>query len=159
MLENPQFYKDDDVRRSIVEFYKELNSKLIALEDIIGLKLGLQLISELISRFPSFTENWAIATVYLSAMEIAVKNALKRRGIEVKKEFRENVRRLIGTLRNEGIEVQSLEELLPSAFWEIRNRVVHEGHSPSNEELKIIVEYVKKFMEKIERIAQSRERV
>jgi len=123
-------------------------------ESSFGLELGrgLPLISELISRFPPFTESWAIATVYLSAMEVAVKRALRKRGVEVAREFRENVRNLINVLRSEGVEVQGLEELLPSTFWEMRNRVVHEGYSPSYEELKVIVEYVKKFIEKVEHI-------
>jgi len=81
-----------------------------------------------------------------------VKRALRKRGVEVARKFRENVRNLINVLRGEGVEVQGLEELLPSTFWEVRNRVVHEGYSPSYEELKIIVEYVKKFIEKVEHI-------
>jgi len=152
-LERPDLYNDDDVRTSIVDFCKRLEAIIMLVESSFGLELrrDLPLISELISRFPPFTESWAIATVYLSAMEVAVKRALRKRGMEVAREFRENIRNLINVLRGEGVEVQGLEELLPSTFWEVRNRVVHEGYSPSYEELKIIVEYVKKFIEKVER--------
>jgi len=79
-----------------------------------------------------------------------VEKALRKGSVDVAREFREDIRNLINILWSEGVEVQGLKELMPSTFWEVRNRVVHEGYSPSYEELRIIVEYVKKFIDKVE---------
>jgi len=68
---------------------------------------------------------------------------------ELKEKFEENVKKLTGALMSEDVEVKNLREL-PPAFWEIRNKIVHEGYSPRNEKLEIIVKYVKRFMERIE---------
>lgn len=149
-LENPAFYKDDDVKRTIVSFCNDLEKSVLLLEDMLGLKSGLLMLAEFPSRFPSFTVNWIIGVVYLSAMEISVKKALGKRGKNIKEKFKENVRSLISCLREEGVQIRGLEELLPSTFWDLRNKIIHEGYSPSNHELKTIVEYVTSFMEKIE---------
>jgi len=117
------------------------------LENNLGLKRGVPLISELTARFPSFSDNWAVATVYLSAIEIAVKRALAERGEEIEKEFRKNVEKLIDILKKEGKPIGSLDEVLPSAFWDLRNKVVHEGRSPTDEELRMVIAFVKKFLE------------
>jgi len=60
-LERPDLYNDDDVRTSIVDFCKRLEAIIMLVDSSFGLELrrGLSLISELISRFPPFTESWA----------------------------------------------------------------------------------------------------
>jgi len=152
MLESQRASENEEIeiRSSIAKLCRDLDFKTTVLEIFLGPKWALQLISELISEFPSFTESRAVAVVYLSAMEIAVKRALMVRGMEVKERFEENVEKLIDALRSKDEEVKRLKELLPPVFWEIRNRVMHEGYSPSNEELEMIVKYVKRFMRKIE---------
>jgi len=166
-LEHPQSYKDEDIKKNIIDFYKGLDSKLIPLEKILELKRGLPLISELTSRFPQFTENWAIATVFLSAMEPAVKESLSKRGEKIEDESKENlshsrgkgtekepkesfledVRKLFAILKKEGKHIGSLDEELPPAFRKLRNKVIHDGYSPTDEELRMVITYVMNFLE------------
>jgi len=53
---------------------------------------------------------------------------------------------LLANLKDKGIEVSELEKQLPKVLWDIRNKVVHEGYSPSFEELEIITSYIEKFL-------------
>jgi len=150
-LENPKTFKDEETKKSIRDFCKRLEEKITILENLLDLKRGgIEKIAEFLGEFPFFTENWAVGVVYLSAMEIAVKEALKKRGKETKRNFKENVNELIACLKNEGIQIGSLEELLPSTFWTVRNKIIHEGYSPTYEELETIIRYVINFMKKIE---------
>ena len=42
-----------------------------------------------------------------------------------------------------------LEKLLKPAFWDLRNKVVHGGYTPSEEELQIVVFAVNMLLEKL----------
>lgn len=148
-LENPQTYSDEEVRRHITEFCKELEGKTMTFEIEMGIKDELLLLSEFSALFPIFTPNWIIATIYLTGMEIIVKKELQRRGKELKDKFKDNFRLLLSCLKEEGVEVAELDKLLTPILWDLRNKVIHEGYSPTDEELKIIREHVTKLMEKL----------
>ena len=64
------------------------------------IKDELLLLGELSSSHPSFTPNWMVAMVYLTAMEISVKNELKKRKEQIKKEFKENLQSLLKHLKD-----------------------------------------------------------
>lgn len=147
-IENPQTYDDKNVKSSIVNFCKDLEKKIVLLEDEFGVESELLLLAGFSSLFPTFTSNWIVATIYLTAMEISVKGELTQRGKEIKDKFKENFQLLLSCLKDE-IEISELEKLLPPLFWDIRNKVIHEGYSPTDEELKIIGEYVIKLMSKL----------
>jgi len=150
-LENPQYYDNKKVKNSIVTFVKDLESKMIILETELNVKNELFLLSEFTSLFPAFTPNWIVATTYLTAMEIVVKMELKKRGKELKSTFKENFQILLSCLKEEDFEITQLEKALPSIFWDIRHKVIHEGYSPKDEELKIIREYIIKLIERCSR--------
>ena len=149
-LENPQYYDEKSVKTSIRGFCKELEMKIVIIEDELGKNSELLLLAEFTSLFPSFTQNWSVATVYLTAMEISVKKKLAGKGEKVKDTFKENFRQLIACLKEDKIEISELEKALPSLFWDIRNKVIHEGYSPTDEELKLIREYIVKLLEKLD---------
>lgn len=148
-IENPQTYGDKNVKSSITDFCKDLEKKIILLEDKFGAKSELLLLAEFSSLFQTFTPNWVVAAVYLTAMEISIKNKLKERSKEIRDNFKENFQMLLSCLKEDKIEITELERRLPSLFWDIRNKVIHEGYSPADEELKIITEHVIKLMEKL----------
>jgi len=165
LLERPEL-KDENIKDVIVSLAEDLEVSINKFEHILDLKSGIIKISEFLSAFPQFTENWSIAVCYLTAMEIVVKNKLKELGLmptgEFKKDavenkpkeqeqeptrgFKKHYEDLLKYLKNKGIEVSELEKQLPKTFWDIRNKVVHEGYSPSFEELEIITKYIEKLL-------------
>jgi len=79
LLEHPEL-KDENIKEVIASLAENLEASINKFEHILDLKSGIIKISEFLSTFPQFTENWSIAVCYLAAMEIAVKNKLKRLG-------------------------------------------------------------------------------
>jgi hypothetical protein len=146
ILDSPEYHKDKDVKESIARLVESLEAGLSKLERQWNLKEGVCKIFEFLAIFPQFTENWSIAVCYLTAMEIVVKNKLEELGLETAKEFKSNYNTLLAKLKDKNIEVPELEKELPNIFWNIRNKVVHEGYSPTSEELEIITKYVERIL-------------
>jgi len=145
-LDHPEYYKDEDIKDKIVSLVEKLEVSISKLERQLSLNQGIAKISEFFSTFPQFTENWSIAVCYLTAMEIAVKNKLKELGLMPTGEFKKDYEKLLANLKDKGIEVSELEKQLPKILWNIRNKVIHEGYSPSYEELEIITKYIEKLL-------------
>jgi flagellar biosynthesis regulator FlbT len=148
-LENPQTYNDKVVKDSLSSFCKDLESRVIVFEVEYGMKNEFLLLSEFSSLYPLFTPNWMVATIYLTAMEISVKNELKKSGEEIKEKFKENLQLLLKCFKNKNIQIPEFEKMLPEVFWDLRHKVIHEGYSPTDEELKIIREYITRLLEKL----------
>jgi hypothetical protein len=145
-LDSPEYYKDREVKESIARLVENLEAELRIFELKLNLKQGVSKISEFLTTFPRFTENWSVAICYLTAMEIMVKEKLKELGLEISEEFKNNYKKLLEKLKERNVKVSGLEEQLPSVFWNIRNKVVHEGYSPNSEELEIITKYVENIL-------------
>jgi len=145
-LDSPEYYKDKEVKERVARLVENLEVVLSTLERKLNLKQGVSKISEFLTTFPQFTENWSVAICYLTAMEIMVKDKLKELQLEVAGEFKNNYKVLLEQLKNKNIEVSELEKQLPNIFWDIRNKVVHEGYSPTPEELEIITKYIEKIL-------------
>jgi hypothetical protein len=141
-----EYYKDKEVKDSIARLVESLEAELTKFESRLGLRYGLPKISEFLAIFPQFTDNWAVAVCYLTAMDIMVNKKLEELGLEAGNKFKENYNQLLEKLKERGIEVSELEKLLPSVFWDIRNKVVHTGYSPNQDELETITIYVGKVL-------------
>jgi hypothetical protein len=145
-------YKDEYARRDMGDLITLSDSALVIIhrEVLSPLSLsliGLSQIAELITMKPEFTENWATATCYLSAMEACVNKKREELGLKKEtKKFKEKFRELLEALQEKGLKVSELEKELPPIFWNIRHKVVHAGYSPSNEELELIITWVKKII-------------
>lgn len=153
MLDSPEHYKDKEVKESISHLVESLEAELNTLEVKLDLKQGVSKVSKFLTTFPQFTENWAVAICYLTAMEIMVKNKLKELRLDAEefkdnevKGFKDNYEKLLEKLKEKDIQVSELEKQLPKIFWDIRNRVVHEGYSPASNELEVITTYVEKIL-------------
>jgi hypothetical protein len=146
MLDSPQHYKDEKVKETIIRLIEILETMITKLELKLNLKQGVYKISEFLTTFSRFSENWAVALCYLTSMEIMVKDKLKKLGLEVEEEFKKNYEKVLKKLKEESIQVSELEKRLPNIFWEIRNKVVHEGYSPTSDELETIIKYVEKVL-------------
>jgi hypothetical protein len=90
MLDSPEYYKDKEVKERISRLAESLETAITTLELKLNLKQGISRLSEFLTTFPQFTENWAVALCYLASMEIMVKNKLKELGLKVDEEFRKN---------------------------------------------------------------------
>ncbi|TDA41939.1 MAG: hypothetical protein DSO07_01920 [Thermoproteota archaeon] len=148
-LDETSYYTDIDIRRSITELISSLNLSITLLTDALSLTLtGIAQIEELISnKFIGLSERWAVAICYLSAMEIIVNRKLQKEGIKMDgKDFADKYKALLRILENKGVKVSKLEKELPSAFWKLRNQVVHAGYNPTPEELDLITTWVKKII-------------
>jgi hypothetical protein len=145
-LDSPEYYKDKEVKEKIARLVESLEAGLNTFERKLNLKQGVSKISEFLTTFPQFTENWSVAICYLTAMEIIVKDKLKELQLEIDEEFKNNYKKLLEKLKNKNIEVSELEKRLPNIFWDIRNKVVHEGYSPTPEELEIITKYIERIL-------------
>ena len=148
-LDNPDYYKDENVRNTITNLSFSLDSFLTALSDSLSLPLtGISRIAELIAMKPvGLDENWATAICYLSTMEIVVNK--KRHELQLeneKKDFAEKFGELLKASENRGIKMSELEKELPQAFWRIRHKVVHAGYCPKRDELELIIGWVKKII-------------
>ena len=126
-----------------------LDSFVTNLSDKLLLPLtGIAQIGELVSTKPfGLDENWAVANCYLSAMEIAINKRLKEEGIKSdEKEFTNKFKTILNVLENKGVKISELEKEFPSAFWKLRNQVIHAGYTPTEEELDLIITWVKKIL-------------
>lgn len=97
-LDSPEYYKDKEVKESISRLVESLEAELNTFELKLDLKQGVSKVSEFLTTFPQFTDNWAVAICYLTAVEIMVKNKLKELGLEVK-EFKNNYEKLLEKLK------------------------------------------------------------
>lgn len=104
-------------------------------------------------------QNWAVAVVYLTALEIAVNTKRKEFGLRdtkeisengerrvVHKTFEERFRELVKVTQGSDLNFKGIKRELPQAFWKVRNDVVHGGHIPDDEELKFIIEWVERIV-------------
>lgn len=93
------------------------------------------------------TANWAITTTALCLIEIMVNRKLIQLKDNTSGEFRKRVSRLRKLIRE--IKKEDIPELLISALYEVRNKVIHEGKKPTPEETRKIFEILLEFHNKI----------
>ncbi len=150
-LDDPK--KDEaEVRSALEKFLKPKEQLMTWLQELVfhGMS-GIELISELVGIGPAgLTENWAAAVCYLSSMEVVVNRKATELNLstDIKESdsFRNRFEKLFETLKKRGFEVSELDILLKDAFWKLRARVVHNGYSPTNDELEQISRWVKKVL-------------
>ena len=58
-------------------------------------------------------------------------------------------RNLLRKLEEQGADIGSLQSALPEVFWKIRHKVIHEGYSPKDDELRIIEDSVRNLLSTI----------
>lgn len=153
-IDTPQYYDDTTIRRNLSDLVITTDTFLTVLNQEIFSRLSQSLstfsqLGELVGTRPmGLDDNWLVANSYLSAMEIVVNKKRKELGLEKeeKKDFGERLRELFITLEEKGERISELGKQLPQAFWKIRNQVVHKGYSPDQEELELVVSWVKRII-------------
>jgi len=151
-LDSPEYFKDKEVKESISRLVENLEAELSEVETTLGIQYGLPKISEFITTFPLFTNNWAVAACYLTAIEIMVNRKLEELGLERGTSFRDNYNKLLKKFKEQNVEISELEKRLPTVFWDVRNKVIHGGYSPAYTELGTITTYVEKVLGTLTRL-------
>lgn len=145
-LDHPELYDDKRVKDSLTSYVESLEVELARIEEKLGIKHGLSQIAEVITSFPYFTQEWAVAMCYLSAMEITLNKKLPELGLTMNGAFKERYEKGLQELKKKKVEVSMLEKQLPKLFWDMRNRVVHQGYAPNKDELDLMTKYVTKAL-------------
>jgi len=146
-------FNDNAVSYLVSVFYGDISSTLSSIHQLLDIPFGLKHLASLIEKH-KFDSNWIVAVAYLAAMEIAVNKKIGELRVSVKSEdskdhFKNRVDALLKELEKRGVQLGELEKLLPPVFWNLRNKVIHVGYTPSDEELQIVVTTVDKFLEKL----------
>ncbi len=98
-------------------------------------------------------EEWASAALFLSLLEIMFNEKLVQLGEPRDKvndmSFQNKVKNLSSKASANGIQIDSL---FAESFYKIRNRVLHEGRSPTSDELQSISDFVHKLYQSITQI-------
>lgn len=154
-IDNPQHYDDTRIRSSLGELVVSTETWLTVLDKEIFAPQSKALgaytrLGELIGAKPAgLDENWLVANSYLGAMEIVVNKARSVLNLDVKtdrKDFTDRFKELTVALEAKGVSLSSLERQLPGPFWRIRNDVIHGGYSPDEQELELVVTWVKRLV-------------
>jgi hypothetical protein len=53
-------------------------------------------------------------------------------------------------LEEQNVEISELEKRLPSVFWDVRNKVIHLGYSPTYSELETLTAHIGKVLGHLE---------
>jgi hypothetical protein len=141
-------YSDDAIKSYISDLVKRMDRTLITATQLTE-KLGvlypsIPAIYELLGSFPElFTQNWVVATCYLSALEIALNKKINALQIAIGEEgkFKTKYDKVLQEIQKQGIQIPEMDKELPKLFWDIRHKVIHEGYSPTDEELNLITKY------------------
>lgn len=84
-------------------------------------------------------------------MEIIVNKLIKRLDVKISENagFKDRFKAVAGSLKSKDVRLAELEEKLPPIFWDVRNKVVHDGYEPNAEELNTIITWVSQVLEKL----------
>jgi len=135
---------------SILELYWELRPILIDIFNTVS-ESWFKYLELLIGKY-GVSANWIVAVVYLTMIEVAVNTTIEELKIDAEGRFKERVKAVLKEFETRGTQFGELEKALLSILWELRNKVVHAGYVPNDEELQIIVSAVDTFLEKITRL-------
>lgn len=155
-LDDSKNYSDKQIQSRLLEFSRDLDVLIATLNRKIFKRMkssigGFSRISEFVGEeLANLDENWVAANAYLSAIEITVNKKLAELNINKKgMSFDQRFEALIESLEDNGTKITEIEKQLTPAFWDIRNKVIHEGYSPSQKELDLVIEWSKTIVRKL----------
>jgi hypothetical protein len=86
------------------------------------------------------SDSWRVASSALASFEVMVTRKLERMKLSTKGVYDERVSRLATDLKKQGVP---FDELMISSLKTARNKVLHEGKEPTENELRDIIKYLK----------------
>jgi len=157
-LQRENIYGQEYIKRQIQYLVDKIEALLVKIKP----EGFIPRLNEFITKHSQFSENWAVAMCYLGAMEVALNRFLEKFNVNLE-EFRvkkhsANNNYTFGDkyygfcryLERHGIYLSKFEEELPKAFYRIRNEVVHEGYSPNDKDLELIIKCSERIVDLIE---------
>lgn len=147
-LGNP-FFSSQEVRVSIFEWITSIDTYLRVVESTLSVGepkffRTLNFFIEKVGEKLELLESWSLATIYLTAFDIAINRIAKKHDYsppnEEKNEERWKAKAafVLKKLEEENKGLGQLEKALTSHLWNLRNKVVHNGYSPNENELELI---------------------
>lgn len=115
---------------------------------LVSAKGSFNLLMPILTRL-KLSQNWAIAAAALCSLEVLVNKKLRGCNLSVGGNFKERVKRLGKYAEQKKIQ---LPDLLVGGFWDARQKVVHEGREPTSEDIKIIVGYIMKYANEMDKL-------
>jgi len=122
----------------------------------IPIALIVDLVTFKVRDWPGLNDKWVCAACYLASLEVAVNKACKEWNIKVKDatrtdEFKKKLDDITQIMKQKGVETIKIEKDIVSRLYDYRNRVLHGGYIPNDEEFAYIVEIIPKFIQNIQR--------
>lgn len=90
--------------------------------------------------------NWVTAASALCLLEVMVNKKLEEFGGDISGKFEQRVNRLRNLMQERGTRIP---ELLPTALYDIRSKVIHAGKEPTPDELEQILKFLSNFSKQI----------
>jgi len=114
----------------------------------------LDLVTFHVSDWPGLNDKWVCAATHLAALEVSVNKVCSEFNIKAD-EFKARLNKLVQHMRRCGIEVSKIEKDIVSRLYDYRNRVLHGGYIPTDEELSYIINVVPKFIQAVKEFRQK----
>lgn len=114
----------------------------------------LDLVTFHVSDWPGLDDRWVCAATYLAALEVCVNRVCSELGIEADS-FKAKLDKLVQYMKRYGIEVSRIEKDIVSRLYDYRNKVLHGGYIPTDEELGYIIDVVPKFIQAVKGFRQK----
>ena len=135
---------------------KELYQRSYGKAQHIPITLIVDLVTFKIRDWPGLDDKWACAACYLASLEVAVNKACKEWNIKEKDdtridEFKKKLDAITQIMKQRGLEVIKIEKDIVSRLYDYRNRVLHGGYIPNDEEFAYIVKIIPKFIQDIQK--------
>ena len=108
-----------------------------------------------VSDWLGLDEKWVCAATYLAALEVSVNNVCSELGIKAGT-FKDRLDKLVQHMSKYGIEVSRIEKDIVSRLYDYRNKVLHGGYIPTDEELGYIINVVPKFIQDVKECRRKR---
>jgi len=155
-LQRDNIYGQEYIKRQIQYLVDKIEALLVKIKP----EGFIPRLNEFITKHPQFSENWAVAMCYLGAVEVALNRIVEKFNVNLEElgvdkhgndyTFADKYYGFLKYLNRHGIYLPKLEAELPKVFHKIRNKVVHEGYSPSDKDLEFIIEYSERIVDLIE---------
>jgi len=109
-------------------------------------KLILTKLLTLLETTEKYTINWAASLVALTIMDLETITFLDKHETKPDKTFKNRVKQALKTCKPKNKLPQLLELVIEDDLWNLRNKIIHEGYVPTDEETYFILNQVEKYL-------------
>ena len=159
------WYSEQEILEKLYELLSDVRSRIKSLEisvekelyqygygrvKHIPITLIIDLVTFKVRDWPGLNDKWACAACYLASLEVAVNRACKEWNIKAE-DFKKKLDAITQIMKQKGLEIIKIEKDIVSRLYDYRNRVLHGGYIPNDEEFSYIVEIIPKFIQNIQK--------